>query len=179
MASFLVTEVAFFSTLLVAYVVYIGKSKDGPMPAEVLSLTIPILGSICLLSSSVTIHLATGRLHHGDASGFRKWWLLTIVLGILFLLGTGYEWKELIYEHGLTISRNLFGTTYFTLVGFHAAHVTIGVVLMFSLFSATLGYLPPTQLAYSAELLSWYWHFVDCVWVVVFIVVYVLSRLPA
>ena len=69
-------------------------------------------------------------LHRGNQGGFVRWWLATIVLGVLFLGGTAYEWYGLIVDHGLTISRNLFGTTYYTLVGLHALHVSGGVTIM-------------------------------------------------
>ena len=84
-----------------------------------LSLPLVIGTTICLLSSSVTIHLAERRLRSGAQRTFLLWWLATIVLGMLFLAGTAYEWHDLITHDGLTISRNLFGTTYYTLVGFH------------------------------------------------------------
>jgi cytochrome c oxidase subunit 3/cytochrome o ubiquinol oxidase subunit 3 len=106
---------------------------------------------------------------------FRKWWAATIGLGLLFLLGTGYEWFELITEHQLTIDRNLFGSTFYTLVGFHGLHVTIGLVVMTLVFLLRLGPARRTS-DEDVELVSWYWHFVDAVWVVVFSVVYLFGR---
>ena len=127
MITFFVSESAFFSTLLMTYVVFLGKSAVGPTPAEVFSMPLTIVSTICLLSSSVTVHFAERALHLGNRAGFLGLWSLTILLGIAFLVGTGLEWRDLIVTHHLTIGRNLFGTTYFTLVGFHAAHVTVGV----------------------------------------------------
>ena len=128
---FCVSEVAFFSTLIVTYVTFMGKDVVGPTPAEALSLPLVIGTTICLLSSSVTIHLAEQALRARSAAArFCLFWAATIALGIAFLLGTAYEWHELITEHQLTISRNLFGTTYYTLVGFHGLHVTVGVITM-------------------------------------------------
>jgi cytochrome c oxidase subunit 3/cytochrome o ubiquinol oxidase subunit 3 len=103
------------------------------------------------------------------------WWLITIALGAIFMFGTAQEWRRLIYEHGLTISTNLFGTTYYSLVGLHAFHVTLGLVMLtvVLLLSVTAG--TRTQ-AGRIEVLSMYWHFVDGVWVVVFTVVYVIGR---
>ncbi len=115
MITFLVSEVAFFSTLIVTYVIYIGKDASGPTPA-ILSLPLVLCTTICLLSSSGTIHLAEKSLNAGSRPGFFLWWSATIVLGVLFLAGTVYEWNDLITHEGLTISRNLFGTTYYTLV---------------------------------------------------------------
>jgi cytochrome c oxidase subunit 3/cytochrome o ubiquinol oxidase subunit 3 len=124
----------------------------------------------------VTIHLAVKLLERGRRAAFLAWWLLTVVLGILFLYGTGQEWHRLIYQHGLTISTNLFGTTYYSLVGLHAFHVTVGVILLsIVLLFGLAGRVEPNQ-SCRVDVLSLYWHFVDAVWVVVFTVVYVLGR---
>jgi cytochrome c oxidase subunit 3/cytochrome o ubiquinol oxidase subunit 3 len=132
--------------------------------------------TICLLASSVTIHLAMRSLGLDNRAAFVRWWLATIVLGILFLLGTAYEWRALIVEHGLTISRNLFGSTYYTLVGFHALHLSAGVLVMLIVLGLTIARLLTTNDRAGAELVSWYWHFVDVVWLAVFTVVYVVGR---
>jgi cytochrome c oxidase subunit III len=171
MVAFLVSEVAFFSTLIVVYLTFVGRDTDGPTPREALSLPLVIVTTICLLSSSATIHRAEKQLAADDTSGFRKWWSATIALGVIFLLGTGYEWFELLTRHGVTISRNLFGSTFYTLVGFHGLHVTAGLVTM--LVVLLLGSGPSRR---GVELVSWYWHFVDAVWVVVFSVVYLFGR---
>ena len=175
MIVFFVSEVAFFSTLLMAYIIYMGQSGVPPTPAEVLSLPLVIGTTICLLSSSLTIHLAEKALRASNRTGFALGWTLTIILGALFLAGTGKEWFDLITVHHLTISRNLFGTTFYTLVGFHALHVTVGLLLLMLMLSLFLrGRVGEKSLG--IELVSWYWHFVDGVWVVVFTVVYVLGR---
>jgi len=116
-------------------------------------------------------------LERGRRAAFLLLWLLTIALGAFFLYGTGREWHRLIYEHGLTISTNLFGTTYYSLVGLHAFHVTAGLIMLtiVLLFSGWQGALGREQSA-RVDVLSLYWHFVDAVWVVVFTVVYVLGR---
>ncbi len=176
MIVFFVSETAFFSTLIMAYLIYLGKSATGPTPDKTLTLPLVIGTTLCLLSSSLTVHLAEKLLHAGYNLGFKLLWTMTILLGAAFLLGTAYEWYGLIVEHGLTISRNLFGTTYYTLVGFHAAHVSVGLlllILMLALFQrgAITGRNP-----IGIQLVSWYWHFVDGVWVVVFTLVYVLGR---
>src|SRR5215467_13971206 len=125
MASLIIAEAAIFTIFVVAYLYYIGKSLTGPTPRDVLET--PVFYTICLLSSSLTIHFAGKLLERGRRRAFLGLWLLTIVLGGLFLYGTGQEWSRLIYQHGLTISTNLFGTTYYSLVGLHASHVTIGL----------------------------------------------------
>jgi cytochrome c oxidase subunit 3 len=174
MACLIIAESAIFTIFVVAYLFYAGKSLSGPTPREVLET--PIFYSICLLSSSLTIHFAGKFLERGRRGAFLVLWSLTLLLGALFLYGTAQEWHRLIHEHGLTISTNLFGTTYYSLVGLHAFHVTAGltmlaIVLLFGL----AGRVGPEQSG-RIDVLSLYWHFVDAVWVVVFTVVYVLGR---
>jgi cytochrome c oxidase subunit 3 len=174
MACLIFAESAIFTIFVVAYLFYLGKSLSGPTPREVLET--PIVYTICLLSSSLTIHFAGKLLERGRRGAFLLCWLLTIALGALFLYGTGQEWHRLIYEHGLTISTNLFGTTYYSLVGLHAFHVTAGLIMLsIVLLFGLAGRVGPEHFA-PVDVLSLYWHFVDAVWVVVFIVVYVLGR---
>jgi cytochrome c oxidase subunit 3/cytochrome o ubiquinol oxidase subunit 3 len=174
--SFLVSEVALFSTLIVTYLFYVGKDVVGPAPADVLKLPLVLCTTACLLASSVTIHFAERTLGRRNQGGFLGWWAGTIVLGVLFLLGTAYEWRGLINDHGLTISRNLFGTTYYTLVGLHALHVTGGVTIMLIVLGLALARQVTSANRAGVELISWYWHFVDGVWIVVFTVVYLIGR---
>ena len=174
MVCLIFAESAIFTIFVVAYLFYVGKSLSGPTPPEVLET--PIFYTICLLSSSLTIHLAGKLLERGRRGAFLLLWLLTITLGALFLYGTGQEWHRLIYEHGLTISTNLFGTTYYSLVGLHAFHVAAGLIMLgIVLFFGLAGRIGPEQSA-RVNVLSMYWHFVDAVWVVVFTVVYILGR---
>ncbi len=174
MACLIIAESTIFTIFVVAYLFYVGKSLTGPTPREVLET--PIFYTICLLSSSLTIHFAGKLLERGRRGAFLFLWLLTIALGALFLYGTGQEWHRLIYEHGLTISTNLFGTTYYSLVGLHAFHVTAGLVMLsIVLLFGLAGRVGPEQ-SRRVDVLSLYWHFVDAVWVVVFTVVYVLGR---
>jgi cytochrome c oxidase subunit III len=174
MACLIIAESAIFTIFVVAYLFYLGKSLSGPTPREVLET--PIFYTICLLSSSLTIHFASRFLERDKRGAFLGFWFLTIVLGGLFLFGTGQEWHRLIYEHGLTISTNLFGTTYYSLVGLHATHVTAGLLMLsIVLLFGLAGRIGPEQSA-RVEVLSLYWHFVDAVWVVVFTVVYIVGR---
>jgi cytochrome c oxidase subunit 3/cytochrome o ubiquinol oxidase subunit 3 len=175
MLAFLVSEAAFFSTLVVGYVVYLGKSIVGPTPQEVLSLPLVVGTTACLLASSFTIHRAERALRAG-VGGFPVWWSATIALGVAFLAGTAFEWYSLIVAHGLTLGTNLFGTTFFTLVGFHAAHVTAGVVMLLTVLGLWRRGALPGQEPVAVTLTAWYWHFVDGVWVVVFTVVYLVGR---
>jgi cytochrome c oxidase subunit 3 len=174
MACLIIAESAIFTIFVVAYLYYMGKSLSGPTPGEVLET--PIFYTICLLSSSLTIHFAGKLLERGRRGAFLLFWLLTIALGGLFLYGTGQEWHRLIYERGLTISTNLFGTTYYSLVGLHAFHVTVGLILLSIVLLFGLAGRVGSEQSARVDVLSLYWHFVDAVWVVVFTVVYVLGR---
>ena len=174
MYGLIAAESAIFTIFVVAYLFYIGKSLTGPKPKEVLHT--PVLFTICLLASSLTVHTALRRLVGGNAAAFARWWLLTILLGGTFLFVTLREWMRLIFHDGLTIRTNLFGTTYYSLVGLHAFHVTMGLLALITValfyFAARLQRGHAERL----EVLSMYWHFVDAVWVVVFTVVYIVGR---
>ena len=168
------TESSLFTIFVVAYLFYIGKSLNGPYPKDV--LTLPIFASICLLSSSVTVVLAVRAFKRGQLGSFKLWWLVTILLGLQFLIATGFEWKRLIYHDHFTLSGNLAGTTFYSLVGLHASHVIIGLLLLTLVFVLSLfNKVGPAQHE-RLEILSWYWHFVDVIWIVVFSVVYIIGR---
>ena len=162
-----------FTIFVVAYLFYIGKSVSGPQPKDVLHA--PIFYTVCLLSSSLTVHVAVRKLVAGNLAAFARLWLLTIVLGGAFLYGTAREWVHLIFQDGLTVSTNLAGTTYYSLVGLHAFHVTVGLLALILValfyFAAKLR----REHAERLEVLSMYWHFVDAVWIVVFTIVYVVG----
>lgn len=167
-------ESAIFTIFVVAYLYYVGKSLSGPTPKDVLRL--PILFTICLLSSSATIHVAVRSLRNGKLGAFTGWWFLTLALGAAFLFGTALEWRHLIYDEGLTIQTNLFGTTYYSLVGLHAFHVVVGLLGLSTVLVLRLLGSVKREHAERVEVLGLYWHFVDTVWVVVFLVVYVIGR---
>lgn len=167
-------ESAMFLIFVVAYIFYLGKSLSGPTPQQVLSL--PILTTICLLSSSITVHLSVLALGKRSQVGFLGWLGGTILLGLIFLAGTAREWHELIYEKGLTIRTNLFGTTFYSLVGLHATHVVVGLSLLLVVLVLGLFGKVSEEHVHQYHALSLYWHFVDAVWVVVFTVVYVIGR---
>ena len=174
MFSLIAAEAAIFIIFVVAYLFYAGKSLAGPMPKDVLRT--PVLYTVCLLSSSLTIHFATRAARQGSIRTFRNWWFGTVFLGAAFLYGTAREWYRLIFEEGLTIRTNLFGTTFYSLVGLHGFHVIVGLILLAVVLTVTLlGYVGQEH-ADRLDVLSLYWHFVDAVWVVVFTVVYVIAR---
>jgi cytochrome c oxidase subunit III len=170
----IVTESALFLMFVIAYIVYMGKSLSGPTPKEVLE--IPIFSTICLWSSSLTIYFAEHALKHNHLAKFKFWWGLTILLGGEFLISTGVEWYKLIYHDHLTISTNVFGSTFYALVGLHGSHVIVGLVFLSLVWTVTaLGFPIQSQMR-RIMFLSWYWHFVDAIWVVVFSVVYLIGR---
>jgi cytochrome c oxidase subunit 3 len=174
MACLIVAESAIFIIFVVAYIYYIGKSLSGPTPAQVLEL--PILGTVCLLSSSATVHFAVSGLRKNNIRSCTLWLAGTVLLGAVFLMGTAREWYHLIHDFGLTIRTNLFGTTFYSLVGLHATHVVIGLIMLTIALALLLSGRVNEKHAERLEVLSLYWHFVDGVWVVVFLVVYVLGR---
>src|SRR5262249_45917543 len=174
MACLIIAESAIFTIFVVAYLFYLGKSMTGPTPSEVLET--PIFFTICLLSSSLTVHLASSSLERDRRAAFIGLWSLTIILGGLFLFGTGLDWHRLIYDRGLRISTNLFGTTYYSLVGLHALHVTAGLIMLLIVLVFGLAGRVGADQFRRIDVLALYWHFVDAVWVVVFTVVYIVGR---
>ncbi|MGA8940148.1 MAG: heme-copper oxidase subunit III [Acidobacteriaceae bacterium] len=174
MVCLIVAEAAIFIIFVVAYIFYIGKSLSGPTPEDV--LTLPIFTTICLLSSSLTVHAAVAALRKSKRSMCSLWLAATVLLGGIFIAGTAHEWYDLIYNHGLTIRTNLFGTTFYSLVGLHATHVVVGLILLTLALWFSLRGDMTAEHSEKLEVLSLYWHFVDGVWVIVFLVVYVLGR---
>ncbi|MDR3738538.1 MAG: cytochrome c oxidase subunit 3 [Terracidiphilus sp.] len=174
MACLIVAESAIFIIFVVAYIFYMGKSLTGPTPREVLDL--PIFSTVCLLSSSITVHFAVHALQHSRIRATIGWLAGTVLLGTIFIVSTAREWYELIYHHGLTVRTNLFGTTFYSLVGLHASHVIAGLIMLSLALVFALAGKVNQHHAERLEVVSIYWHFVDAVWVVVFTVVYVLGR---
>ena len=170
----IIAESTIFCIFVVAYLYYAGKSLSGPTPAQVLE--VPIIGSICLFSSSLTIVLAEKALHAGNLKRFGLCWFLTIALGLIFLAGTAQEWYKLIYHDGLTIKTNLFGTTFYSLVGLHASHVIIGEAGLITIMLLTVFGAVKQEHSPRVSVFAMYWHFVDTVWVVVLSVVYFIAR---
>lgn len=174
MACLIVAESAIFVIFVVAYLFYVGKSLSGPTPREVLE--IPWFASICLISSSMTVHLAVHALRHSGVGRCALWLAATILLGGIFIGATALEWYDLIFHRGLTIRTNLFGTTFYSLVGLHASHVIIGLMMLTLTFLFAIGGKLGQSHSERVEVISIYWHFVDAVWIVVFTVVYILGR---
>jgi heme/copper-type cytochrome/quinol oxidase subunit 3 len=175
MLVFIASESVFFILLILAYVVYHRIAANPGEAAHYLDILRTGIFSLCLLSSSLTVWLA-GAAHDRDRRWATTGWLVaTVLLGGAFLGGQATEYLQLL-EQNVTISRDLFGTTFFTLTGFHGLHVTVGLVLLIVLTGAGLRRrqtLPPAR---GMEAISMYWHFVDAVWMVIFPTVYLWGR---
>ena len=174
MWAFLGSECLFFGSLISTYLIYRGRSVRGPFPEEVYDIPFTSVSSFVLLMSSLTMVLALNAIQRGDHRRLRIWLLATALLGMTFLGGQVFEFTVFVNE-GLTLSRNLFGSSFFVLTGFHGAHVSVGVLMLLVLFGMSLaGRLPTTQ-SERVELIGLYWHFVDIVWIVIFTVVYLIQ----
>lgn len=169
----ILTESALFTIFVVAYVYYMGKSLVGPYPHEVLKF--PLWASLALFGSSFTVIVAERMMHASHRLGFLFWWGLTMALGAYFVFFSAMEWKHLIFQEGLTISVNVFGSTFYSLVGLHLCHVIVGLLLLGIVWVLTLLGKVPKDHSEHVEMISWYWHFVDAIWVVVLTLVYIIS----
>jgi len=171
---FLASECLFFGSLIAAYLLYRDRSVAGPYPEDLFDIPFTSVSAFILLMSSVTMVLALAAIQRGDQHGLRVWLFTTAFLGILFVSGQAFEFTEFNRE-GLSLSTNLFGTTFFVLTGFHGAHVTVGVLILLSLFvMAQRGRLTQAE-SLHVELAGLYWHFVDVVWIVIFTLVYLIQ----
>jgi heme/copper-type cytochrome/quinol oxidase subunit 3 len=173
MWAFLGSECLFFGSLIATYLLYRGRSVQGPYPEDVYDIPYTSVSSFVLLMSSLTMVLALNAIQRGDHRRLRAWLLATALLGITFVGGQVFEFTVFIRE-GLTLSRNLFGSSFFVLTGFHGAHVTVGILMLLSLYGMSLAGRLPVERALRVELIGLYWHFVDVVWIVIFTVVYLI-----
>jgi len=176
MVCLILVESCIFLTFVVAYLFFIGKSSTGPQPRDVLDLAPVIVNSVALLSSSWTVVIAVRALEQGRSGAFLGWLLCTVLLGGFFVAGTAREWSGLMTEDRLFISTSLFGTSFYSLVGLHLLHVIVGLVLLSGILLLGIAGRVRQSHAHAVDMVSWYWHFVDAVWVVVFVTVYVIGR---
>ncbi len=177
MILFLLSESVFFVLLILAYVTYHVRQGNGPTASNSLDVGKTAIFSLFLFASSFTIWRADVRFRDGSRSRKGLAWLaVTIAFGLVFLLGQGLEYADLI-RRNVTISRNLFGTTFFTLTGFHGLHVSVGLVMLASVLWMALRSGSRRPKLAAVEVVSIYWHFVDAVWVLIFGVVYLWAFL--
>jgi len=170
MLLFVASEAVFFVLLIIAYVTYHATSPSAADASRYLDIPRTAVFTICLISSSFTMWLAGIHFNAGRRKPALAWLLATIILGAVFLAGQASEYASLINEN-VIISRDLFGTTFFTLTGFHGLHVLIGLIMLATLFGIEFkrGVTGPPE---AMESVSIYWHFVDAVWMIIFPVVY-------
>jgi heme/copper-type cytochrome/quinol oxidase subunit 3 len=173
MWAFLGSECLLFGALISTYLLYKGRSVSGPGPQDVYDIPFTSVSSFVLLMSSLTMVLALSSIQRGDRKRLRLWLLATASFGSVFIAGQVYEFTSF-YREGLSLSTNLFGSSFFVLTGFHGVHVTLGIIMLLSLFSISMrGGLGPEK-AEVVELAGLYWHFVDIVWIVIFTVIYLI-----
>ncbi len=174
--AFLGSECMFFGSLIATYLVYYGQSLPGtPTPGDVLDIPTTSVSTFVLLMSSLMMVLAYSSISKGNVRNFRIWIICTALLGATFLGFQYFEFTEFAHESHVTPRTNLFGSTFFTLTGFHGAHVTVGVIWLLSLFAYSFkGDLTKDE-GLSVDLAALYWHFVDVVWIVIFTVVYLIG----
>lgn len=171
---FISSECMFFGALIATYLVYQGKSLVGPYPHETLDIPLTTISTFILLMSSLAMVLAVNASQRRDMRGTRLSLLFVIVMGLAFLGFQVYEFTHF-YHVGLTLSQNLFGSTFFVLTGFHGAHVAGGVIWLTALFIHTFRPVHPERRALDIEVAGLYWHFVDVVWIVIFTVIYLIG----
>ena len=173
MWTFLGSECLLFGALISTYFLYRGRSLSGPTPDEIYDIPYTSVSSFVLLMSSLTMVLALAAIQRGDYRRLRVWLLATALLGASFIAGQVYEFTTFIRE-GLTLKTNLFGSSFFTLTGFHGVHVTLGIVMLLSLWNLSLRGILTQERSEVVEIAGLYWHFVDVVWIVLFTVVYLI-----
>lgn len=183
--AFIGSECLFFASLISTYLVYKGKSLVGPFPHEawtsptgqefepILQIPLVTVGTALLLFSSFFVVMALAGAQRGDRRALLGWLGATIFCGVFFVGMQVYEFYHFVHE-GLGYTTNLFGSTFYTLTGFHGTHVTIGLIWLVTIWILGLrGKLPPDK-SLNLEIAALYWHFVDVVWIVIFPVVYLM-----
>jgi heme/copper-type cytochrome/quinol oxidase subunit 3 len=174
MWSFLGSECLLFGALISTYLLFKGQSQPGSIqPIDVFDIPYTSVSSFVLLMSSLTMVLALAAIQRGDHRRTRVWLLTTALLGASFVAGQAYEFTVFVRE-GMNLRVNLFSSSFFVLTGFHGAHVTIGVLMLLSLYSLSLRGKLPASKAETVELVGLYWHFVDVVWIVIFTLIYLI-----
>lgn len=175
---FIASDCMFFGALIGTYLIYAGKSVVGPYPQDLFDIPLTTLSTFILLMSSLSVALAVQAVQKGDQKGLRRWLLVTVAMGLIFLGFQVYEFSSFI-DAGLTLSTNLFGTTFYVLTGIHGVHVALGVLWLALLYFTSLRGDSNRANAVNVEVAGLYWHFVDIVWIVVFAVVYLMADVVA
>ena len=175
--AFLGSDVLFFGTLIATHLLYRGRSLVGHTE-DIFSIPVTSASTFILLMSSLAMVLALSGIQRGNLRTMRFWIAITAIFGSIFVGFQMFEFHEFVQE-GLTPRTNLFGSTFFTMTGFHGAHVAIGVLWLWSIFFASFRWSAGERNSLNVEIVGLYWHFVDIVWVVIFGVVYLVGAYGA
>jgi len=178
---FLASDCMFFGALIATYLIYRGRAEQlyengqgrGPLPGEVLDIPYTSVSAFVLLMSSLTMVLALAAVQKGNVRGTRVWLAATAILGSIFVGGQFFEFTEF-HREGLGLTTNMFGSTFYTLTGFHGTHVTVGIIMLLSLLVLSLRGGVTQRDALNVEIIGLYWHFVDIVWIIIFTLVYLI-----
>jgi heme/copper-type cytochrome/quinol oxidase subunit 3 len=173
MWAFLGSDVLFFGTLIATHLAYRGKSLTGPAE-EILNIPVTSISTFVLLMSSLAMVLALAAIQRGDMFQLRLWLAATATLGMGFIGFQMFEFAEFAH-YGLTPRTNLFGSTFLIMTGFHGAHVTIGIMWLWSLVIASFKGQVSQERSLDVEIAGLYWHFVDIVWIAIFGIVYLVG----
>jgi cytochrome c oxidase subunit III len=170
------SELMFFAGLFgIYFTVRAQHVGEWPPPPTELDIPYALVVTIVLVASSFTCQLGVFAAERGDVFGLRRWYLVTLVMGTFFVLGQANEYRNLIMNHDTTIASSTYGSVFYLTTGFHALHVIGGLIaFIFVLIRSTMGRFTPAQ-ATSAIVVSYYWHFVDVVWVGLFITIYLIK----
>ena len=170
---FLGSECLLFGGLISTYLIYRSRFADGPAPGDIFDIPFTSVSSFVLLMSSLTMVLSLSSLQRGDYRNTRLWLLTTALLGALFIGGQVYEFTNFLRE-GLGYSTSPFSSAFFTLTGFHGVHVSIGIVMLMSLYVSSMRGNLKRESSETLEIVGLYWHFVDVVWIFIFTVIYLV-----
>ncbi|HET9599951.1 MAG TPA: cytochrome c oxidase subunit 3 [Acidimicrobiales bacterium] len=170
---FLGSECLLFGGLISTYMLYRGRTQEGPKPSQIYDIPFTSISSFILLMSSLTMVLAVSASKHGDLRRTRLWLCATAGLGSLFVGGQVYEFTAF-YREGLGFTTSLFGSSFYTLTGFHGVHVSVGIIMLVSLVAILLRGRIDGNRAEVVDIVGLYWHFVDIVWIVIFTLVYLI-----
>ena len=176
MWAFLGSDCMLFGALICTYLVYRGNYPSGPKPSDVFDIPYTSVSAFALLMSSLAMVLALAAIQRGDIRRLKIWLLCVVGLGLVFIGGQVYEFTTFGAE-GLNLSTGTFGSTFYTLTGFHGTHVTLGIVWLLMLWMlAARGQLTQAR-SLDVEIAGLYWHFVDIVWIIIFTVVYLIPAI--
>jgi len=170
---FLGSECLLFGGLISTYMLYRGRHEGGPGPDQIFDIPLTSISSFILLMSSLTMVLAVNSAKRKDDRNTNLWLVVTALLGALFVGGQVYEFTAF-YQEGLGFTTSLFGSSFYTLTGFHGVHVTLGIIMLLALVAIINRDRITGDKAEVVELVGLYWHFVDVVWVIIFTLVYLI-----